>query len=300
MASSQHFVRALELATRPRKSAYGYTPTEWVCILYVVLFSITTAFHLGQTFYIKPRSYWILPTIVLCGLCELIGWAARLWSSINVFARNAFLMQITTTIIAPTFLTAALYTILGRLITRLGARFSRLTPKIYLIIFISADVAALVVQAVGGAKAASASNNNRPATTGAHIMLGGIFLQLVGVVLYSLLATEFLLRFHFQKPFKSKARVQTDTSSSDNEKEIENVFEGRGIMSRQESLMIAGLILATIFVIMRSVYRAIELNGGWTGRIFTTEKYFNILDGAPIVLAMFTLNLFHPGVLLRG
>jgi hypothetical protein len=37
------------------------------------------------------------------------------------------------------------------------------------------------------------------------------------------------------------------------------VFEGRGVMSRREALMIVGLVLATIFVIMRCVA------GEWPG-----------------------------------
>jgi RTA1 like protein len=47
------------------------------------------------------------------------------------------------------------------------------------------------------------------------------------------------------------------------------------------------------------VYRSIELTGGWTGPIITTEWYFNAFDGAPITLAMVVLNVFHPGYLLR-
>ncbi|KAF8578253.1 RTA1-domain-containing protein [Ramaria rubella] len=293
---------AQELAKgQVHRSPYGYTPTEWICILYVVLFSLTTMLHTSQTLYFKPRAYWILPTIATCGICEILGWSARLWSSRNPLEINAFLMQITTTIIAPTFLTAGFYTILGRIIILLGPRYSRLTPKAYLITFLSADVVALIVQAIGGAKASFAFQNGKSATPGAHIMLGGIFLQLVGIILYSLLATEFLLRFHLQKPFKSSRPAEkNDTSSADDEKAEElNALETPGVLTSKMSLLILGLGFATLFVLMRTVYRTIELIDGWTGRIITTEKYFNILDGAPIVLAMITLNALHPVVLLR-
>ena len=42
----------------------------------------------------------------------------------------------------------------------------------------------------------------------------------------------------------------------------------------------------------------IELGGGWNGRIFNTQLYFNVLDGGMIVLAVFTWNFVHPGVFL--
>jgi len=304
--------RLIELASRAtgttHKSPYGYTPTLWICILFVTLFGVTTALHLVQALYVKPRLYWLIPTMVFCGLCEAIGWAARVWSSKSPSKVDPFLMQITTTIIAPTFLTAALYTILGRIITILGHRYSRLKPKAYIITFLTADIVALVVQAVGGAKASLAFQSGKDATPGSHIMLAGIFLQMVGIVIYLLLMTEFLLRFHLQRPLHDVKPSYSSASSVDvgeeREKvpnmEIDRVLEGRGVMSRNIGLMVIALVLSTLLVLVRTIYRTIELLGGWRGRIITTEKYFNILDGAPIVLAMFIFNFLHPGILLRN
>lgn len=35
----------------------------------------------------------MLPTLVLCGLSEVIGWAGRVWSAKNPYLRDPFLMQ---------------------------------------------------------------------------------------------------------------------------------------------------------------------------------------------------------------
>ncbi|KAJ7430596.1 hypothetical protein FB451DRAFT_1495825 [Mycena latifolia] len=52
--------------------------------------------------------------------------------------------------------------------------------------------------------------------------------------------------------------------------------------------------------IRRSIYRTIELATGWDGRIIHTEVEFNVMDGGMVVLAIFaTLNIAHPGLLLR-
>ncbi|KAG9006882.1 hypothetical protein FRB94_000293 [Tulasnella sp. JGI-2019a] len=58
--------------------------------------------------------------------------------------------------------------------------------------------------------------------------------------------------------------------------------------------MLLGLAIATILVLIRSVYRTIELLDGWGGPIITNQTLFNILDGVPVFLAMVTLNVFHP------
>lgn len=77
---------------------------------------------------------------------ELIGWAGRTWSAECPYNQNAYLMQITTLIIAPVFFTGALYIVLGNLINILGRESSLLSAKMYTIVFLSCDVISLVVQ----------------------------------------------------------------------------------------------------------------------------------------------------------
>jgi hypothetical protein len=47
-----------------------------------------------------------------------------------------------------------------------------------------------------------------------------------------------------------------------------------------------------------TIYRTIELNDGWTGKIITNQLLFNVLDGMPITVATYTFNILHPGYLL--
>ena len=105
------------------------------------------AMHLFQA--VRYRMWWLLPTVCLCGLLEVLGWSARLWSSINPFIVIPFQIQwvninvqippwkltmwpwwrITCTIIAPTPFIAANFIILGKIVQRLGPAYSRLSPK---------------------------------------------------------------------------------------------------------------------------------------------------------------------------
>jgi len=291
MADTANESAALQLPT-----PYGYTPTTWICILFVVLYSITSLVHLGQA--IRSSLWWMIPTVVTCGLIEAIGWSGRLWSSYDVQNINPFLMQITTTILAPSFLTAAVFNILGHTIRRVGTQYSWLPPRWYLIIFMALDLTALIVQAIGGGTASIAAQNGGDPEPGGNIMMYGIVVQMVGMTLFCILGADFLIRFYWNRPVRPAPHTDNGTSSF-----IPNPSEKPSASARaipvKVRLMLLGAGVTTVWVFIRSIYRTIELADGWTGRIITTQVYFNVLDGAPIVLAMVTLNVFHPGWLLR-
>ncbi|KAJ6541498.1 RTA1 like protein-domain-containing protein [Mycena capillaripes] len=257
---------------------YGYVPQEAVAILFLSLFGISTILHMAQGTYF--RTWWLLPTAVLCGIGELAGWSGRLWSSISPTDSTPFTIQISTTIIAPTPLLAATFMIMSRIVQQLGTGYSWLTPRRYTILFLPCDVTALVVQAVGGAMASSASDL-AGANLGANVMLGGIGFQFVVIIIFSTLALDFMRRYIRDLPVR-------DGPSS------------RGALTLRLKIMLSALGFSTTVLIIRSIYRIIELTGGWDGPVIRTEVYFNVFDGAMVVLAIFTLNFAHPGLLLQS
>ncbi|KAJ7476724.1 RTA1-like protein [Mycena latifolia] len=259
-------------------TAYGYVPHEGVAILFLTLFGISTLLHAAQAAYF--RMWWLLPTACLCGIGELVGWSGRLWSSFSPRLGDPYMMQITTTIIAPTPLIAVNFILLARIITRLGPCYSRLTPRWYTRIFLTCDIIALVVQGLGGGLAAS-SHKPKTMQLGSNIMLGGIVFQFAAICVYTACGVDFLRNYTAATP------VRAQISSME-----------RGALTRRLKLMIAALGFSTLVLFIRSIYRIVELADGWTGRIITTELYFNVLDGGMVVLAIFTMNFAHPGLLL--
>ncbi|KAJ7323861.1 RTA1-domain-containing protein [Mycena albidolilacea] len=257
-------------------SQYGYIPHEYVAIIFVILFGISTILHIGQATYY--RMWWLLPTACLCGLGELVGWSGRLWSSFSPSFSDPYMMQITSTIISPTPLIAVNFILLSWIVTRLGPCYARLTPIWYTILFLSCDILALVIQGAGGGIASSA-NTLSGANLGANIMLAGIVFQFAAIITYSALAADFLRRYHVDRPVRG--------GSAD-----------RGTMDTKLKAMIAALAFSTLVLFIRSIYRIIELSTGWHGRIIETEVYFNVLDGGMVILAIFTMNFAHPGRLL--
>ncbi|KAJ7607936.1 RTA1-domain-containing protein [Roridomyces roridus] len=260
---------------------YGYVPQEAIAILFVALFGMSTrnkVLHIGQAIWFKL--WWLLPTAVLCGLGEVIGWSGRLWSSIDPIAATPYLMQISSIIIAPTPLLAANFMISARVIQRLGTSYSRLTPRWYTIVFLPCDIIALVVQGVGGAMA-SVADTLDGANRGANVMLRGIIFQLVVIIVFSALGADFFLHYQHDRP----VRQITATSR-------------RGVLTPKLKIMLSALVFSCVTLFIRSIYRIIELSGGWEGRIIHTEVYFNVLDGGMVTLALWTMDFAHPGLFL--
>ncbi|KAJ7663241.1 RTA1 like protein-domain-containing protein, partial [Mycena polygramma] len=257
---------------------YGYVPQQAVAILFLALYGLSTTLHVGQA--IHFRTWWLLPTAALCGLGELAGWTGRLWSSMSPIDSTPFMIQITATILAPTPLLAATFMIMSRTVQQLGTQYSYLTPTWCTLsdTFHSKDVTALVVQAIGGAQA-SAANDLAAANAGSKVMLGGIGFQFAVIIIFSIIALDFTQRYVRDKPVRANSSP-------------------RGVLTRRLKVMLAALAFSTIVLVIRSVYRVIELTGGWDGPVIRTEVYFNIFDGGMVVLAMFTLNFAHPGILL--
>jgi len=55
------------------------------------------------------------------------------------------------------------------------------------------------------------------------------------------------------------------------------------------------MVLSVVLIVIRSIYRTIELLQGWTGYLITTERYFIVLDGAMMVGAVGVFNIARPG-----
>ncbi|KAJ7065693.1 RTA1 like protein-domain-containing protein [Mycena amicta] len=267
------------------ESQYGYDPSETIAILFVALFGISTALHVGQAAYF--RTWWLLPTAALCGVGELVGWGARLWSAISPEADTPFLMQISATIIAPTPLLAASFMIFSRIVQQLGVGYSFLPVRWYAWIFMSCDVVALVIQGLGGGLA-SAADTLDGANRGADIMLGGIGFQFGVIVIFSILVTDFLIRYLRDAPWRRTSSKYTSIQP----------LVTRGTLTTRIKIVLSALCFSNVVLFIRSVYRIIELVGGWNGRIIHTQVYFDVLDGGMIVLAIFTWNFIHPGMFL--
>ncbi|KZF22887.1 RTA1-domain-containing protein [Xylona heveae TC161] len=248
--------------------SYGYIPSMAAGITFCVLFGLSMFIHTGQAIWTKR--WWCL-VFALGALTEVLGWAGRTWSADCPYNGTAFLMQISTLIIAPVFFTAGIYIILGRFLQILGQEYSFMKPTWYLWIFCTCDVLSLVIQAIGGGMASGQANSpNGNTKPGTDIMVAGIIFQLASITVFVYCMIDFLYRLR--------------------------------VAPREKRLSIRPLLLAmtisVVVIYIRSIYRTIELLQGWSGYLITHERYFIALDGAMMVIAVGVFNVLHPGWLL--
>jgi hypothetical protein len=59
--------------------------------------------------------------------------------------------------------------------------------------------------------------------------------------------------------------------------------------------IIAATVFSVICVVIRSIYRTVEMLQGWRGNLMTNEKYFIALDGTLMVASVVVFNIASPG-----
>ncbi|RFU33279.1 hypothetical protein B7463_g3073, partial [Scytalidium lignicola] len=248
-------------------TSYGYIPSRAAGITFCVLFALTLIGHLFRSIQYRTWSSYLL---TIAAATEILGWAGRTWNSKCPYNNHAFLMQITTLVIAPVFVAAAIYVVFGYLIRHRDRdeQYSLLKPKLYLWVFCTCDVIALLIQASGAGVASHQFNTGGNTTGGTHIVAGGIIFQLATMTCFLSCVVYFLVK-------------------------------SRNLpISRQEGLVLGAMIVSYITIYIRSVYRAVALLQGWRGELTTHERYFIALDGSMLVIALAVFNFLDPVVLL--
>lgn len=190
-------------------------------------------------------------------------------------------MYLVTLTIAPALMTAAIYLCLARIVHVYGAHLSFFKPRTYTLVFCGCDLISLILQAAGGALASTADTKSQ-SDVGKNIMLGGLGFQVFSLILFALCCLDFGIR----------------------------VWRGRGtwnprylslVSSRLFKAFLFGLFVASITIFARSVYRCVELSGGFDGTLFVNdEALFMVLEGVMIIIACATLTFLHPAVCFQG
>lgn len=149
--------------------------------------------------------------------------------------------------------------ILKHIVRAVGPQFSIIKPKLYPYIFIACDIFSLLLQAIGGGVASSASTN-KVTDMGGNIMLAGIIFQVV-----TFTALYVLIAIYLVKLQRNKASLSAEASTL--------------IHSRNFKIFIVGMFLASLFIFVRCVYRIAELAEGWANEIMRDEVGYIVLDG---------------------
>lgn len=259
----------------------GYLPVLWGQILFIAIFGAALIAHIGLGIRYKTWTFSIAMFFGLIG--EAVGYAGRISLHDNPFNGDAFLQYLVALTIAPAFLTAAIYLTLSRIVVAYGEKISYFKPRTYTITFITFDIIALVLQALGGGIASSAPDDDQDMTDlGINIMIAGLAWQVVSLLIFTAMSSYFFLRV--RKAPGSHFNMEFDAL--------------RAKPYFKASLYALGL--ATLVIIVRSIFRCAELSEGFDGELANDEVTFMILEAAMIAIAVLCLTFFHPGLVWKA
>ncbi len=194
---------------------------------------------------------------------EIVGYICRILASRNPYNLIYFIVQYFFIVVAPVLLAAAIYTILSMLVKAVGRSYSPLPPRVILFLFIGCDIIATVVQVAGAANIGVAYSRRNDPTTANNILLAGLAFQVFSFFIFIVLLGTFLYR-------------------------------ARKIATSMLPFTYA-LIAATLLIYLRTIIRLAETAEGLLQYLSSHEVIFGCLEFAPIVIAVFLFNIWHPG-----
>lgn len=273
-----------------------------------LLFFIMLALPLMCIVLAKRRAY-VYSAALFAGLVsEILGYAARYWSSGNQLQREPFYLQLVCLTVGPAFMAASIYFCMRRVVAYCGQGYSVVGPEVYTRLvrfflpsfpdivlmtdslysqFIPCDLVSLILQATGGAIAAAAHRAKDQPTLdkGTNIMIAGlafqVFTMLVFISMSSSFATSVIRDY--------RRRVQQHVTLPTRINAI------RTSPSRKAfRVFIFCIFGSTLLIFIRCYYRVVELSGGWKGTLMKNQALFVVCEGVFILFASLLLIIGHP------
>ncbi|KAM0449315.1 hypothetical protein ACHAO4_007662 [Trichoderma viride] len=249
---------------------YHYDPSIGGAVAFVLLFLGTTSFHTYQSF--RTRCWFVIPFII-GGIFEFIGYAARCASAKESpnWTLGPYITQSLLLLVAPALFAATIYMELGRIISLVDGESHCLIRKKWLTkIFVFGDTLSFLLQGGGGGYQASGTAS--ALETGAHIIIVGLFVQLAFFGFFIVVA----VKFHLSISRVSTIRLHNELSW---EKHMNALY------------------VASVLIMIRSIFRVVEYLQGFNGYLLHHEAYLYIFDALLMFLVMVLLNVVHPSEL---
>ncbi|KAI3395928.1 hypothetical protein diail_639 [Diaporthe ilicicola] len=256
----------------------GYYPNKPLNIFCAAAFGLALIIQLVIGVW---KRTWSFTGFIVAGCAlEMAGYAARVSLADNPWNKQAFETQICAIILAPTLICISIYLTLKHLTLALNPSLSRLRPKWLPLIFVPADVTCLLVQAIGGALAASGGDDDRKLIDdGNRAIIAGIALQVVVLLAFGAMSLDYWLS---ARRWVHSAAVTPAALALWND----NRFRAFGL----------AVLGAYTCVQIRCIYRVAEMAGGWGNPIMQDEPSFAVLDSFMVLICVWLLSCVPPGI----
>ena len=251
---------------------YPLQPHVAPSAVFAAVFGLTFALHGYQLFRLK--SWYLLPLLIGAGL-EFVGYIVRCLSlqqyidNMNPLPLGPYIIQSVFILVAPAFLAASIYMLLGRLVIAANAGPASPIPLRWLTkLFVAGDVIAFLGQAAGAGLLSAGSLSS--AKTGEYIIIAGLGVQ---VLFFScFIITGIIIQ-----------RRLTITHW--------NLHTGMPIGWVK---MLYVLYIVSALILIRSLFRIIEYATGYNGYLMHQEVFLYVFDALLMSGVLILLNIYHP------
>lgn len=215
--------------------------------------------------------------MVIAEYTYALGIASRFGLHLHPDSNGIYIVQYLFVTLSPCGFIAAEYVLLGRMAKWLGGdRHLLIRPQRITLAFVLSDVTTFLIQAAGGSVSASAHKDPQMARTGSRIFLVGLILQLISFACFMAVYFRFTWRMWKLEPEICKRDAHLPWYN-----------DWRALC--------AAMWISCIGVLVRCVFRTVELSEGFQGHLTTTESYFYALDVLPLLIALVIYIPFWPG-----
>jgi RTA1 like protein len=180
-----------------------YCPSWPAAIVFCSLFGVTLVLHIAQAIYYKKVFLWVL---IMGATWEFIAAATRVVSIQNPKSKPDYEVSFIFLVLAPLWINAFDYIVLGRLIwfyipekQLAGIKATRLAAY-----FVLMDITSFIIQLAGAL--VTTNNNSTNTLNGLHVYTAGVCLQEAVILVFFALSLFFFKRLRMVETEKDKSK----------------------------------------------------------------------------------------------
>lgn len=253
----------------PPEPNYDYNASKPAALIFTAVFGLCLIVHTGQA--IRYRTLWVWP-LIFGLIMETAGFLTRYFSIVNLYADTPDIISQVCIIVAPAFIAAQNYMLVGRLMSYLGKEFSPMSHALITKIFVVCDVISIFTQAASASMLNGTDLNTILA--GFHILIAALAFQVIMFLIFVVITIVFDRRSR----------------------------QGLGDARKPVQPLFTAFYISAFMIITRSIYRTFEFatihlytDKEPTGYTLTHEWLLYIFDSLPILASVLVLSIIHAG-----
>ncbi|KAH9900223.1 RTA1 like protein-domain-containing protein [Xylariomycetidae sp. FL2044] len=217
----------------------------------------------------------VYSTAIATGLAfEVLGYIGRLLLHFNPNDRGAFILFLLGTILGPTCICGAIFTVMPRIVAIYGEEYRTWRPVWYLYVFYAFTVVCVILQ-LAGVIIPTVQDGSYMIDMGIRILVVGLVIQIIALAVFIFHAVLFAIA------------VRTRHHHLD--MKYAHVYES--LIFR---VFLFAFSFATFLIVLRTAFRIVAVAEGFDSQVAQDEVLVQVLDGVMILLATITLLVFFP------